>query len=222
MVKIDKKIVHQEVTEPTPVESTPEPPQARASSEGTTSVVTLEPNDIMHEGIRRPEVLMGTTYKVKTPLSEHSMYVTINDFELNGKRHPFEIFVNSKSMEHFQWMVALTRIISAIFRKGGDITFLVNELRSVFDPKGGYIKKGGRYVPSLVSEIGDVIETHLVDIGLLELPKKVSNPKVVTPIDSPTTGYPSSATVCKKCLTKAVVLMDGCQTCLSCGESKCG
>ena len=126
----------------------------------------------MHEKLERPEMLLGSTYKVKTPLSEHALYVTINDVVLNQGteqeiRRPFEIFINSKNMDNFQWIVALTRIISAVFRKGGDITFLVEELHSVFDPRGGYFKKGGKYMPSLVAEIGDAIEAHLRMIGLL-------------------------------------------------------
>ena len=127
----------------------------------------------LHEKLKRPEMLVGSTYKVKTPLSEHALYVTINDIILNHGtdyelRRPFEIFINSKNMDHFQWIVALTRIISAVFRKGGDVTFLVEELRSVFDPRGGYFKKGGRYMPSLVAEIGDAIECHMRMIGLLK------------------------------------------------------
>ena len=130
----------------------------------------------MHERLERPDMLVGSTYKIKTPLSEHALYVTINDVILNEDteheiRRPFEIFINSKNMEHFQWIVALTRIISAVFRKGGDVTFLVEELQAVFDPKGGYFKKGGKYMPSLVAEIGDAIENHMRSIGLLEAPE---------------------------------------------------
>ena len=126
----------------------------------------------MHEQLERPEQLAGSTYKIKTPLSDHALYVTINDIVLNPEtehelRRPFEIFINSKNMEHFQWIVALTRIISAVFRKGGDVAFLVEELHSVFDPGGGYLKRGGRHVPSLVAEIGTVIEDHLIKIGLM-------------------------------------------------------
>ena len=126
----------------------------------------------MHEKLERPEMLIGSTYKIKTPLSEHALYVTINDIVLNPetpyeKRRPFEIFINSKNMDHFQWIVALTRIISAVFRKGGDATFLVEELRSVFDPQGGYFKRGGKYTPSLVAEIGDAIEAHMKIIGMI-------------------------------------------------------
>ena len=121
----------------------------------------------MHEQLERPDQLAGSTYKIKTPLSDHALYVTINDIVLNpGTEHelrrPFEIFINSKNMEHFQWIVALTRIISAVFRKGGDVAFLVEELHSVFDPGGGYLKRGGKHVPSLVAEIGTVIEDHLI------------------------------------------------------------
>ena len=127
----------------------------------------------MHEKFQRPESLEGCTYKINTPLSDHALYITINDVVLNPGtdhelRRPFEIFINSKNLEHFQWVVALTRVISAVFRKGGDVTFLVEELKAVFDPQGGYFKPGGRFMPSLVAEIGDAIETHMKHIGLLQ------------------------------------------------------
>jgi hypothetical protein len=169
------------------------------------------------------------------------LYVTINDIVLNPetpyeKRRPFEIFINSKNMDHFQWIVALTRIISAVFRKGGDVIFLVEELRSVFDPQGGYFKPGGKYTPSLVAEIGDAIESHMKMIGMIpedpldeqqkkmilekrrELSQRVDtteNP------DSNDTQFPPESLLCPKCSTKAVILMDGCDTCLNCGYSKC-
>ena len=119
------------------------------------------------EPLERPEHIRGTTYKVKTPVTEHALYITINDVVMNegtDQEHsrPFEIFINSKNMDHFQWIVGLTRVMSAVFRKGGDVTFLLEELQSVFDPNGGYYKKGGKYVPSLVAEIGEVLEKHLI------------------------------------------------------------
>ncbi len=130
----------------------------------------------MHEKVERPDQLIGATYKIKSPLVEHALYVTINDIVLNAGtehelRRPFEIFVNSKSMEHFQWIVALTRIMSAVFRKGGDVTFLVEELKAVFDPRGGYFKAGGIYMPSIVAELGAVIERHMKMIGLIHDPE---------------------------------------------------
>ena len=120
----------------------------------------------MHEKLERPEMLIGSTYKIKTPVSDHAMYVTINDIVLNEgteheQRRPFEIFINSKNLDHFQWIVALTRIISAVFRKGGDVTFLVEELKAVFDPRGGYWQPGGKFMPSIIAELGHVIEKHL-------------------------------------------------------------
>jgi len=157
-IKINKKIVGYGIAEPDknePVE------------EAANNVFQLgEPLD-------RPEKITGTTYKVKTPVTDHAFYITINDVIMNEgtpqeHRRPFEIFVNSKNMEHFQWIVALTRVMSAVFRKGGDITFLVEELESVFDPNGGYYKKGGKYIPSLVAELGHVVETHLQNIGMLK------------------------------------------------------
>ncbi|MGC1952127.1 MAG: NrdJb [Gammaproteobacteria bacterium] len=229
-IKIDQKIVGYRVKfmdSDKPKDAEPKP---------ATNVVQ------MHERLERPEVLLGSTYKIKTPLSEHALYVTINDVVLNAdteheQRRPFEIFINSKNMEHFQWIVALTRIISAVFRKGGDITFLVEELHSVFDPRGGYFKPGGKYMPSLVAEIGDAIERHMRMIGLLKndplepgqayliaekratfdarsgrSPKNTQEPK---------TSFPKEARLCLKCHTKAVVQLDGCMVCLNCADSKC-
>ena len=131
----------------------------------------------MHELLERPDVLLGSTYKIRSPLVEHALYVTINDIVLNRgtadeSRRPFEVFINSKNMDHFQWIVALTRILSAVFRKGGDVGFLVEEMQAVFDPRGGYFKPGGVYMPSIVAEIGSVIGTHLRGLGMLEPPGK--------------------------------------------------
>lgn len=207
----------------------------------------------MHEAIERPEMLLGSTYKIKSPLVEHAFYVTINDIILNPgseheQRRPFEVFINSKSMEHFQWIVALTRIMSAVFRKGGDVTFLVEEMKAVFDPKGGYFKAGGVYMPSLVAELGFVVEEHLKSIGMLHDPEmsahqkaliaekrkqyedrskghseKVAEAVVAEANEGEANGsFPASASMCHKCSTKALVIMDGCQTCLNCGYSKCG
>lgn len=194
----------------------------------------------MHEKLERPEMLIGSTYKIRTPLSEHSLYVTVNDVVLNAGtehelRRPFEIFINSKNMDHFQWIVALTRIISAVFRKGGDVTFLVEELRSVFDPRGGYFKKGGKYMPSLVGEIGDVIERHMRMIGLIKDDELDEHQKALIESkraefegalaqaeDKEPNSFPEGSQLCGKCSTKAMIQMDGCMTCLNCGESKCG
>ncbi|MDC0949018.1 NrdJb [Gammaproteobacteria bacterium] len=209
-------------------------PALFADSEGASNVIQ------MHEKLARPDALEGSSYKIKTPLSEHSLYVTINDIVLNPgtpweKRRPFEIFINSKNMEHYQWIVALTLIISAVFRKGGDVAFLVEELRSVFDPKGGYFKRGGKYMPSLVAEIGEAIDTHLKKIGMIqdrsldsgqqalvdEKRREAHSREPVAPAE-PDDDYPAEAVLCKKCHTRALVMMDGCMTCLSCGDSKCG
>lgn len=196
----------------------------------------------MHESVERPEMLVGSTYKIKTPLSEHALYITINDIVLNEDteheiRRPFEIFINSKNMDHFQWVLALTRVISAVFRKGGDSTFLVEELKAVFDPKGGYFKRGGRFMPSLVADIGYAIESHMKMIGMIKEDepdehrqkfideKRAEFDNANTPADfdnASDTSFPDGATLCSKCYTKALVLMDGCMTCLSCGDSKCG
>jgi len=249
-VKIDKKIVNYTVVtaaqkakqDTNPADNLVE--LAEQIQADITEDSDLPTNVVrMHEKVARPEMLVGSTYKIKTPLSDHSLYVTINDIVLNPetpyeKRRPFEIFINSKNMDHFQWIVALTRIISAVFRKGGDATFLVEELRSVFDPKGGYFKKGGKYTPSLVAEIGDAIEAHMKMIGMIKdnnldeyqqalvTQKRNEYQSRIATANAKNTeepgDFPDGAQLCVKCSTKAVVLMDGCMTCLNCGDSKCG
>ena len=188
--------------------------------------------------LARPDKITGSTYKVKTPVTEHALYITINDVIMNEgtdqeHRRPFEIFVNSKNMEHFQWIVGLTRVMSAVFRKGGDLTFLIEELESVFDPNGGYYKKGGKYVPSLVAELGQVLEEHLKNIGMLKVTEPGEHQQQLiddkkaeylkkNPDKLDESGFPKDAQLCNKCQTKAAIMMDGCLTCLNCGESKCG
>jgi len=239
-IKINKHIAGYEVVKPE--EELAALALAEEEKEARSSAKIIR----MTEKIMRPEgmeSLEGSTYKIKTPLDDHAMYVTINDIILNPgteheQRRPFEIFINSKNMDHFQWIVALTRLMSAVFRKGGDVTFLAEELQAVFDPKGGYFKPGGRFMPSILAEIGDVIAHHMQKIGLMEKEElseqqklildqkraevERSEKKTVTDTAGEETGYPASATLCNKCHTKAVVVMDNCATCLSCGYSKCG
>ena len=240
-IKIDQKIVDYNVIKPeekgTGIANRTEPiPGPPATLDSVQARVVQ-----MHEKVIRPDMLVGNTYKIKTPVSEHAFYITINDILLNPgtpyeKRRPFEIFINSKNMDHYQWISGLTLIISAVFRKGGDIAFLVNELRSVFDPKGGYFKRGGRFMPSLVAEIGDVIESHLKMIGVIveseldehqqamvDQKRREYERRYTQPFKAfQDNEFPDGAILCNKCNTEAMVLMDGCMTCLSCGESKCG
>ena len=257
-IKIEKKIKGYQVVKP---EDKAAPAPAAAPVKDAAPVAEVIQ---MHESLERPETLVGNTYKIKSPLFEHALYVTINDIVLNAgtpheQRRPFELFINSKNMDHFQWIVALTRILSAVFRKGGDVTFIVEELKAVFDPRGGYFKAGGIYMPSIVAEIGAVIEQHMKSIGLIHDPemsdatrqliaeKRAAYEKAnaatsttaavgaasaaigasdtAASSNDPHTnasGFPAGATLCSKCNTQALVLMDGCQTCLNCGYSKCG
>jgi hypothetical protein len=233
-IKIDKKIVGYRVegADAKAAEKTEKPVVREVSADG--KVVR------MHEKLERPEMLMGSTYKVKTPVSDHAMYVTINDIILNPgteheQRRPFEIFINSKNLDHYQWIVALTRLMSAVFRKGGDVTFMVDELKAVFDPRGGYWQPGGKFMPSIIADLGHIIERHLKSIGLLpedrldeqqrrlvEVKRKEFEERNRQQDAFAKTHYPEGAQLCKVCSTTAVVMMDGCLTCLACGDSKCG
>jgi ribonucleoside-diphosphate reductase alpha chain len=173
----------------------------------------------LSEPLDRPAALEGQTYKVKWPGSEHALYITINDIVTAGHRRPFEVFINSKNMEHFAWTVALTRMISAVFRRGGDISFVVEELKAVFDPRGGAWMEG-RYIPSILAAIGGVIERHLIDIGFIEgegLGLK-SDPKA----ELLRVGEAPRGKACPSCGSYDLRMVEGCLTCGSCGHSKCG
>jgi hypothetical protein len=248
-IKIEKKIAKYRVQK-----AEEKPSEAAAPASAASAALKFEPLvEMTHdrqgrsskvvrmtEEVQRPEMLIGSTYKIKTPVSDHAMYVTINDIVLNEdtpyeQRRPFEVFINSKNLDHFQWIVALTRIISAVFRKGGDVTFLVDELKAVFDPRGGYWQAGGKFMPSIIAELGYVIEKHLQTIGLLKKVELDDNEKKLIAEKKAEfqertkqtdafakSHFPEGAQLCAKCSTAAVVRMDGCMTCLSCGDSKCG
>ncbi len=240
-IRIDGRIVEyavaQDDAEAVASAAAAEPPpkeESKADSKDKPKVIR------MHEKLERPEMLIGSTYKVKTPVSDHAMYVTINDIVLNEgteheKRRPFEIFINSKNLDHYQWIVALTRIMSAVFRKGGDVAFLVDELKAVFDPRGGYFQPGGTYMPSIIAELGHIVERHLRSIGLLnpvgpseEQQKFIDEKRAEFEARNSQrdafaeSSYPNGAQLCGKCSVVAAVMLDGCLTCLNCGYSKCG
>ncbi len=194
----------------------------------------------MTQPLDRPGTLPGRTYKLKWPESDHAIYITINDVVQDGRRRPFEIFINSKNVEHFAWTVGLTRMISAVFRRGGDVSFVVEELKAVFDPRGGQWMNG-RYVPSLLAAIGDVIEHHLIDIGFIKgredvaaRAREMAKEKMAAAgggaAISDNLGGKSGGAIggggamlqCPKCGEAGMIRQEGCDLCLSCGHSKCG
>jgi ribonucleoside-diphosphate reductase alpha chain len=173
----------------------------------------------MTQPLERPEQLQGNTYKIRWPESDHAIYITINDVVRDGRRRPFEIFINSKNTEHYAWTVALTRMISAVFRRGGDVSFVVDELKAVFDPRGGQWM-GGHYVPSMLAAIGGVIEEHLVNIGFI--PSRGANDETSGEMleargDTPQPGF----RVCPRCSQPNLLVQEGCDVCAACGYSKC-
>ncbi|WP_435661619.1 adenosylcobalamin-dependent ribonucleoside-diphosphate reductase [Leisingera caerulea] len=172
----------------------------------------------MSEPLDRPQSLEGHTYKLKWPDSEHAIYLTINDIIINGHRRPFEVFINSKNMEHYAWTLALTRMISAVFRRGGDVSFVVEELKAVFDPRGGAWVQG-KYIPSILAAIGGVIETHMIKTGFLEgegMGLKSDPQAQVVNLNAP------RGKACPSCGQFDMQMVEGCMTCRSCGHSKCG
>ena len=207
-----------------------------AGAEKPVVAVAPRDSDVVYTTppLDRPEELPGRTYKIKWPGSDHAIYITINDVMQDGRRRPFEIFINSKNMEHYAWTVALTRMISAVFRRGGDVSFVVEELKAVFDPRGGQWM-GGRYVPSLLAAIGGVIERHLVEIGFLA---PTESPRLIDAIEArmrlatngrdgspePVAGGGSATSMgqCPQCGSAALTHQEGCDVCLNCGYSRCG
>ena len=202
-----------------PLENTPAKPIAEPMPPPREAAAEAGGVYYMTQPLSRPEVLPGQTYKLKWPESDHAIYITVNDVVQDGRRRPFEVFINSKNMDHYAWTVGLTRMISAVFRRGGDVAFVVEELQAVFDPRGG-AWMGGRYVPSLLAAIGDVIERHMIGIGFLpsseekasEMPRQVA----IVGEGGPRLGQ------CPRCGQAALVRQEGCANCTNCGYSKCG
>jgi len=182
----------------------------------------------MTQPLDRPEALPGRTYKLRWPESEHAIYVTLNDIVQDGRRRPFEIFINSKNMEHYAWTVGLTRMISAVFRRGGDVSFVVEEMKAVFDPRGGSWM-GGHYVPSLLAAIGEVIEQHMIDIGFMPDPARERRELVEAMAERKVANLPAPGSEaaelrlprCPKCSQPSLIRQEGCDLCTSCGYSKC-
>jgi ribonucleoside-diphosphate reductase alpha chain len=175
------------------------------------------PAQAPHEPLRRPEKLTGSTYKLRWATSEHALYITINDIEEDGVRRPFEVFISSANMEHFSWVVALTRMISAVFRRGGEVAFVAEELQGIFDPRGGQWSEG-RYVPSLIAAIGGILEQHMIGTGFLPAPAGRIAP---VPAAAGVVAAPLGM-LCPKCSQPGVMKEGACLTCHHCGWSRCG
>jgi ribonucleoside-diphosphate reductase alpha chain len=171
----------------------------------------------MSEPLQRDPVLSGYTYKLKWADSDHAIYVTINDIVQDKRRRPFEIFINSKNLEHYAWTVALTRMISAVFRRGGDVSFVVDELKAVFDPRGGQWMNG-RYVPSLLAAIGEIIEQHMIRIGFMQTGETSDQPDHT--IRRAVAGEVPGKT-CPRCGSSHLTIAEGCLQCRDCGYSRC-
>ncbi|MHA1599179.1 MAG: TSCPD domain-containing protein, partial [Alphaproteobacteria bacterium] len=174
----------------------------------------------MSQPLDRPATLPGRTYKLRWPESEHAIYITLNDVARDNRRRPFEIFINSKNMEHYAWTLALTRMISAVFRRGGDVAFVVEELKAVFDPRGG-AWLGGKYVPSLLAAIGAVIERHMIDIGFLQGPAESAEEREARVANAGSGQVRQRPRQCPKCGAASLVHQEGCELCTSCGHSTC-
>ncbi len=205
-------------------------PEPEVQSELPLEAPPARPADIFEAGaihyltqpLDRPEALPGQTYKVRWPESDHALYITINDVVQDGRRRPFEVFINSKNMEHYAWTVALTRMMSAVFRRGGDVSFVVDELKAVFDPRGGYWVDG-HYVPSLLAAIGEVIEQHLINIGFIPDPKARGAELQALPqaVGEDERRPDARFRTCPRCSQPALIRQEGCDTCTSCGYEKC-
>jgi len=203
-----------------PVRDQSEPPPAPAEAVPNARIESGEVIQLM-EPLARPEALPGQTYKLCWPESDHAIYITINDVMQDGRRRPFEMFINSKNMDHYAWSVGLTRMISAVFRRGGDVSFVVEELKAVFDPRGGASMEG-RYVPSLLAAIGDVIARHLVEIGFMAEEVEEERPLAQVGTAGVASTARSALATCPGCGAAALVRQEGCSQCTSCGQGKCG
>lgn len=214
----------------TPYPSESAQPELPLATPSLGNVRPQDPGDAgalvyLTQPLDRPEALEGATYKVHWPESDHAIYITLNDVIQDGRRRPFEVFINSKNTEHYAWTVALTRMISAVFRRGGDVSFVVEELKAVFDPRGGQWM-GGRYVPSLLAAIGEVIENHMKRIGFLPADDAIAKPNVqaaakIVNLDERSGNYTACVRQCPRCGEAGLLRQENCDVCTSCGYSKC-
>lgn len=200
-------------------------PNKVAAPEAESNVVQM-----MHEAYERPEQLQGATIKIKNGLTEHAMYLTVNHIVLNkGTKHevirPFEVFLNTKDAESHAYITTITRLLSAVWRKGGDFTFVIEELKSIRDVRGGCFLPGGAFINSLMHHVGLVLEEHLYEIGALKrstLAEEVRQMVEQKTEEAHASGAFANAKECPKCQAMKYVVLDGCATCLECGYSKCG
>jgi ribonucleoside-diphosphate reductase alpha chain len=209
-------------TGPAPATLEPAAPLGEPAQAMVTEA-TAEPGGVVYmtQPLARPVTLPGHTYKLRWPESDHAIYITINDIVQDGRCRPFEIFINSKNMEHYAWTLALTRMISAVFRRGGDVSFVVEEMKAVFDPRGG-AWLGGKYVPSLLAAIGAVIEKHMIETGFMRGPAEdAAHESNLQVANLPEGTHPVSLRQCPKCGAASLIHQEGCDLCTSCGYSKC-
>ncbi len=210
--------------QPPAEDEVPEAPPPPLRGDAEASVAHDDPGGIVYmtQPLARPEALPGQTYKLRWPESDHAVYITLNDVVEEWRRRPFEIFINSKTMEHYALTLALTRMISAVFRRGGDVSFVVEELKAVFDPRGG-AWLGGRYVPSLLAAIGEVIERHMIDIGFLPADEDRVQAEPQRAVAGEPEISPTRRAVrqCPKCGGASLIHQEGCDLCMACGYSRC-
>ena len=233
-IKIESKITGYSVGSKS--ENTNDNPHTENTRDNITSQVGLE---LLNERMERPESVEGRTYKIKPPFQDNSFYIIVNHVTLNvgtelERKVPFEVFIQGGAAEHQQWVSWGTRLVTSVWRNGGDSRFVIDDMKETLDPQGRYSIGGGRYANSIVAHIGFVIEDHLYSIGFfqkeemsdlqrnyLDTKRKEYESKTDSSETDKVSGYPESANLCRKCHTKAVIRMDGCDTCLECGESKC-
>jgi len=191
-------------------------------------IKTLVPVELASEKLNtlkkepRQDVLNAKVYKLKSSFVDYAIYITLSyKLDDNGNRIPYEIFINSKDLTKSAEYAVLTRLISAVFRRSEDPTFIIEELKSIYDPNGGHFKEG-RYYPSIYAEIGDILEKFFFDIGIMKKKerKEMSEQGPAAPKKD---EINLELKICPKCGQKSLKLEGGCMACMNpdCGYSKC-
>ena len=178
------------------------PSETRGSIFSSEAASVYDPSQVRD----RPAILSGKTYKLYWPPNEATFYVTIND---DGAARPFEIFISSTHAQYTEWTTALTLMITAILRRGGDVSFIAENLKQIVSATSSAWVKG-KYCNSLVAMIGETIELHM---------NRESAVIEAAPVEK---SVDALLSFCPRCGQKALIHSEGCGSCQNCGYSNCG
>jgi ribonucleoside-diphosphate reductase alpha chain len=169
------------------------------------------------EVMERPRILQGRTYKLKWPQTGDNWYITIT----HRGGVPFEVFITTKVAAHAEWVQALSILLTAVLRRGGDVKFLITELQGIHSASGGqYITEQRKFRHSQVAAIGGVIEEEFRVLGMFGTTEPEPEVQKAVP-PGVTFGQIGEPGCCPECGARPLVHQEGCEKCQICSYTRC-